>query len=154
MTSDLASRVGRHGVTALAVALAVGALVEDLARPTVDLDAGTFDRGPEAVIVTVLAGVAVVLALRGRLGVVAPLAALALFALASFPAPAWVLDSTFVYLLVMLSCGLAGYLTQSRRELMPGCWWSASLVPLPCRSTPTATSGAPCRSQSSRRSAG
>ncbi len=116
MTGDLASRVGRHGVTALAVALAVGALVEDLTRPTVDLDAGTFDRGPEAVIVTVLAGVAVVLALRGRLGVVAPLAALVLFALASFPASAWVLDSTFVYLLVMLSCGLAGYLTQTRRD--------------------------------------
>ena len=153
MASDLAHRVGRHGVTALAVALAVGALVEDLTRPTVDLDAGTFDRGPEAVIVTVLAGVAVVLALRGRLGVVAPLAALVLFALASFPASAWVLDSTFVYLLVMLSCGLAGYLTQTRRDYA-GCSWSASLVPLPCRSTPTATSGAPCRSPSSRRSAG
>jgi signal transduction histidine kinase len=116
MTSDLANRVGRHGVTVLAAALAVGALVEDLTRPTVDLDAGTYDRGPEAVIVTVLAGVAVLLALRGRLGVVAPLAALVLFALASFPASAWVLDSTFVYLLVMLSCGLAGYLTQSTRD--------------------------------------
>ena len=116
MASDLAHRVGRHGVTALAAALAVGALVEDLTRPTVELDAGTFDRGPEAVIVTVLAGVAWCLPSVSRLGVVAPLAALVLFALASFPASAWVLDSTFVYLLVMLSCGLAGYLTQTPRD--------------------------------------
>jgi signal transduction histidine kinase len=116
MASDQANRLGRHGVTALAAALAVGALVEDLTRPTVDLEAGTYDRGPEAVIVTVLAGVVLMLALRGRLGVLAPLGALVLFALASFPASAWVLDSTFVYLLVMLSCGLAGYLTQTPRD--------------------------------------
>jgi signal transduction histidine kinase len=116
MTSDLPNRVGRYGVTALAAAFAVGALVEDLARPTVHLDSGTYDRGPEAVIVTVLAGVVAVLALRGRLGIAGPLAAVVLFGLASFPASAWVLDSSFVYLLVMLSCGLAGYLTQSPRD--------------------------------------
>ena len=116
MASDQANRLGRHGVTALAAAFAVGALVEDLAGPTVQLDSGTYDRGPEAVIVTVLAGVVVLLALRGRLGIAAPLAALALFALATLPASAWALDSTFFYLLVMLSCGLAGYLTQSPRD--------------------------------------
>ena len=116
MASDLANRVGRYGVTALAVAFAVGALVEDLVRPTVPLDAGSLDRGPEAVIVAVLAAVVVLLALHSRLGLVAPLGALALFALASFAAPNWVLDSSFVYLLVMMSCGLAGYLTQSTRD--------------------------------------
>ena len=116
MASDQANRLGRFGVTALAAAFAVGALVEDLVKPTVDLDSGTYDRGPEAVIVTVLAVVVVLLTLRSRLGIAAPLAALALFGLATLPASSWALDSTFVYLLVMLSCGLAGYLTQSRRD--------------------------------------
>ena len=47
-------------------------------------------------------------------GVVAPICAVALFGLATLSAPAWVLDSAFVYLLVMLICGLGGYLATSR----------------------------------------
>ncbi len=54
--------------------------------------------------------------MRGRLGVAAPLSAVALFGLASLSAPEWVLDSTFVYLLVMLASGLAGYMAQSRLD--------------------------------------
>ena len=38
-------------------------------------------------------GVVALLALRGRLGVIAPLAAIALFGFASFPAPGWLIDS-------------------------------------------------------------
>jgi signal transduction histidine kinase len=117
MASEQASRLGRHGVTALAAAFAMGALAEDLVRPTVHLDSGTYDRGPEAVVVTVLAGVVVLLALRSRLGILGPLGALVLFGLAAFPASAWLLDSSFVYLLVMLSCGLVGYLTRSTRDV-------------------------------------
>ena len=46
--------------------------------------------------------------MRGRIGVVAPVAALAVFGVAAFSAHAWLLDSAFVYLLVMLLCGLGG----------------------------------------------
>jgi signal transduction histidine kinase len=104
----------RHGVTALAVTFAAGALVHDLVSPSVQLDSGRYDRGPEAVIAAVLVGVVVLVALRGRLGVVAPLSAIALLGLATLTARTWVLDSGFVFLLVMLVCGLGGYLTTSR----------------------------------------
>jgi signal transduction histidine kinase len=112
--SDLRLLLERHGVTALAVAFASGALVHDLVSPSVRLDSTRYDRGPEAVIAAVLVGVVVLVALRGRLGVVAPLSAIALLGLATLTARAWVLDSGFVFLLVMLVCGLGGYLTTSR----------------------------------------
>jgi signal transduction histidine kinase len=112
--TDLRARLGRHAVTVLAACFAAGALVEDLVSPTVTLGSGRYDRGPEAVVAAVLVGAVALLALRDRLGVVAPICAVALFGLATLPAPAWVLDSTFVYLLVMLTCGLGGYLAQSR----------------------------------------
>ena len=112
--SDLRVQLERHGVTALAVAFAAGALVHDLVSPSVQLDSARYDRGPEAVIAAVLVGVVVLVALRGRLGVVAPLSAIALLGLATLTARAWVLDSGFVFLLVMLVCGLGGYLTTSR----------------------------------------
>jgi signal transduction histidine kinase len=100
-------------VTALAVAFAAGALVHDLVSPTVMLDSGRYDRGPEAVIAAVLVGVVVLVALRGRLGLVAPLSAIALLGLVTLTARTWVLDSGFVFLLAMLVCGLGGYLTTS-----------------------------------------
>ena len=114
MGSKLRAYAKRDGVTVLAAVFAVGALIEDLVRPTVTLDSGTYDRGPEAVIAVVLVGVVALVALRHRLGVVAPASVLGLFGLASLSAPAWVLDSSFVYLLVMLNCGLGGYLAQSQ----------------------------------------
>jgi len=108
------ARFGRHAVIALAACFAAGALVEDLVVPTVTVGTTTYDRGPEAVIAVVLAGAVILVALRDRLGVVAPICALALFGLGTLSASAWVLDSAFVYLLVMLDCGLGGYLATSR----------------------------------------
>lgn len=61
----------------------------------------------------VLAGVVIVVALRERLGVVGPLSAIALLGLASLSAPVWVLNSNVIFLLVMLLCGLAGYMSTS-----------------------------------------
>jgi signal transduction histidine kinase len=112
--SDLRVQLERHGVTALAVAFAAGALVHDLVSPAVQLDSARYDRGPEAVIAAVLVGVVALVALRGRLGIVAPLSGIALLGLATLTARAWVLDSGFVFLLVMLVCGLGGYLATSR----------------------------------------
>ena len=100
-------------MTALAVAFAAGALVHDLVSPTVTLDSGRYDRGPVAVIAAVLLGVVVLIALRDRLGIIAPLSAIALLGLATLTARTWVLDSGFVFLLAMLVCGLGGYLTSS-----------------------------------------
>jgi signal transduction histidine kinase len=113
MRSDLRLQLERHGVTALAAAFAAGALAHDLVNPTVTLDSGRYDRGPEAVIAAVLVGVVVLVALRGRLGIIAPLSAIALLGLATLTARTWVLDSGFVFLLAMLICGLGGYLTSS-----------------------------------------
>ena len=113
MQMDVSANFGRYGVTVVVACLAVGALIEDLAGPTVTIQDGTYDRGPEAVIVVTLAVAAILVAMRGRLGVAAPLAALAAFALASFSAHAWLLDSVFVYLLVMLICGLGGFLART-----------------------------------------
>ena len=97
MAADLGDRLGRHGVSAPWRCFAAGALVEDLVSPTVTLDGRPFDRGPEAVIVVVLVGAAALVVLRGRLGVAAPLSAVALFGLASLTADGWVFDSTFVF---------------------------------------------------------
>jgi signal transduction histidine kinase len=112
--TDLVARFGRHAVTALAACFAAGALVEDLVSPTATLGDVRYDRGPEVLIAAVLAGAVTLVALRDRLGVVAPIGAVGLFGLASIWAPAWVLDSSFVYLLIMLICALGGYLAQSR----------------------------------------
>lgn len=111
--SDLRTFVERHGVTALVATFAVCALVEDLTSPTVKLGASQYDRGPEAALVVVLAGIVALVALRGRLGLVGPLAAIGLVGVASLAAPAWVLDSSFVFLLGMVVCGVAGYLAQT-----------------------------------------
>jgi PAS domain S-box-containing protein len=113
MLADLGARLGSYWVSAIAACFAVGALVEDLASPTVVIGGRRYDRGSEAVITAVLCGVVALVALRGRLGVAAPLSALALVGVASFAAPAWVLDSGFLFLLVMLACGIAGYMAES-----------------------------------------
>jgi signal transduction histidine kinase len=129
--TDLMARFGRHGVSALAACFAAGALVEDLVSPTETLGADRYDRGPDAVIAAVLIAAVTLVALRGRLGVVAPLSAVALFGLATLAAPEWVLDSAFVYLLVMLICGLGGYLAQSRLSHAAGLlvlWVAGSLA--------------------------
>jgi signal transduction histidine kinase len=112
--TPLRPRVGHHSVTVLAAGFASGALLEALIRPTVTLGAGRYDRGPDAVIALVLVACVTLVALRSRLGVAAAIGAVGVLGLASLPAPAWVLDSAFVYLLVMLVCGLGGYLAQTR----------------------------------------
>lgn len=114
MATHWGVRLGRYGVTVVAAGFAVGALIEDLVTPTVVIAGRVYDRGPEAVLTVVLAAATTLVALRRRLGVVAPLSALVLFGLASFTATAWLLDSVFVYLLVMLTCGLSGYFAHSR----------------------------------------
>jgi signal transduction histidine kinase len=113
---DLGALFRRHGVSAVAACFAAGALVEDLVRPTVTIAGQPYDRGPDALVAAVLAGAVTLVALRDRLGLVAPLSAIILFGLASLSAPAWVLDSPFVFLLVMLACGLGGYRAQSLRN--------------------------------------
>src|ERR1700704_2130747 len=114
--ADLSLRFGRYGVSAIAACFAVGALVEDLASPTVTIAGRSYDRGSEVVVIAVLCGVVALVALRGLLGTAAPLSALALIGVASLPAPAWVLDSTFVFLLAMLVCGISGYMAVSRLD--------------------------------------
>jgi signal transduction histidine kinase len=120
VATDLGARFGHHGVTALAACFALGALVEDLVRPSVTLGTGQYDRGPDAVIAASLAAVVTLVALRDRLGLLAPLSALALLGPVPLVAPVWLLDSSFVYLLAMLVCGLGGYLARSRRAHVTG----------------------------------
>jgi signal transduction histidine kinase len=102
--------VGRYGLDAIAASLAVAALVEDLINPIITIGLRRYDRGPEAVIIGMLCGAVVLVALRRRLGVGAPLAALGLGCVTAFAAPAWLLDSPFMFLLGMLLCGLSGFM--------------------------------------------
>jgi len=74
-------------VSAIVACFAVGAIVEDLASPTVVIGERSYDRGSEVVVTAVLCGVVALVARRGLLGIVAPLSALALIGVASFPAP-------------------------------------------------------------------
>ncbi|MEP7019545.1 MAG: histidine kinase [Pseudonocardiales bacterium] len=114
--ADLGAPFGRHGVSVIAACFAVGALVEHIASPTVTLNGRTYDRGSDAVVAAILCAAVVLVALRGVLGVWAPISAGALIGIASLPAPVWVLESAFVFLLVMLTCGISGYLAVSRIE--------------------------------------
>jgi signal transduction histidine kinase len=118
MTAGLGKRVERYAPTALAALFALGVLIEDLVRPAVTVDGRRYDRAPEVVVVVILCLAVGLVALRRRLGVIGPLAALAVLGLAAFPAPAWVLNSSFVYLLVMFVCGLSGYLAVGRVGLL------------------------------------
>src|SRR5262249_48657459 len=89
--------------------LAGGALLEDITTPRVALASGTYDRGPEPVIIAALIGVTVLIWFRPRLGVIAPLGGQVLLAVAAIWANAWVLNSPFVFIFGMLLCAAAGY---------------------------------------------
>ncbi len=116
--TDLGKRVERYAPTALAAAFALGALIEDLVSPMVTVGGRRYDRAPEVVVVIALGAAVALVALRRRLGVIGPLSALAAVGLAAIPAPAWLLNSSFVYLLVMFVCGLSGYLAGGRVGLL------------------------------------
>jgi signal transduction histidine kinase len=117
VVAGLSERVERYGSTALAGCLALGALIEDLISPDVTVGGDRYDRAPAVVVVVLCAAVALV-ALRRRIGVIGPLSALVVVGLAALPAPAWVLNSSFVYLLAMLVCGICGYLAVGRAEVL------------------------------------
>jgi signal transduction histidine kinase len=118
MRPGLGKRVERYAPTALAALFALAVLIEDLVRPSVTVGERRYDRAPDVVVVIVLCAAVALVALRRRLGVTGPLAALAVLGLAAVPAPAWVLNSSFVYLLVMFVCGLSGYLAVGRVGLL------------------------------------
>jgi signal transduction histidine kinase len=120
VATDLSARFGHYGVSTLAACFALGALVQDFLSPTVTLPAGQYQRGPVAVIAAALAAAMTLVVLSDRLGVVAPLCALAILGLASLWAQAWLLESGLVYLLAMLLCGLGGYLAHSWRSHVAG----------------------------------
>ena len=103
--------------TALAAAFALGTLIEDLVRPTVTVNGRHYDRAPRSPSCSSLTVAVALLALRGRLGVLSPLGALVASARRDLPAPAFALNTTFVFLFVMLVCGIAGYLAADRRGL-------------------------------------
>jgi signal transduction histidine kinase len=115
MRAGLPTRLEHHALTGLATAFAAGALIEDLVRPTVTVSGHRYDRAPEVAVLLFLAIAVVLVAARRRLGVLGPLGALATLGIATLPAPAWALNSSFVFLFVMLVCGISGYLTSSRR---------------------------------------
>jgi signal transduction histidine kinase len=115
MRAGLPPRLEHYALTGLAVAFALGALVEDLVRPTVTVDGQQYDRAPEAAVVLFLTAAAALVALRRRLGLLGPLGAVGVLGIATFPAPAFALNSSFVFLFVMLACGIGGYLTVGRR---------------------------------------
>jgi signal transduction histidine kinase len=124
------ARIMRDGITVLAAALALGALLEDLATPTVLISGQRFDRGPEAVIAIGLAGMVALVALRHRLGWIAPVSALAAAGVASIFARAWIIDSNFFFLFGMLVCGLIGYLSTTTRRILGsmGVIWAVAAV--------------------------
>jgi signal transduction histidine kinase len=116
--AGLGERIERYAPTTLAACFALGALIEDIVSPTVRIAGHGYDRAPEPAVVIVLCATVAFVALRRRIGVLGPLAALGAIALATFPAPAWVLNSSFVFLLVMLVCGISGYFAVSRVGLL------------------------------------
>jgi signal transduction histidine kinase len=111
-------RVEGYAPTALAGCFGFGALIEDLVNPVVRIGGRSYDRAPEGILVLVLCASVVLIGLRRRIGLFGPLSALGAIAVATLPAPAWVLNSSFVFLLAMLVCGLCGYLTADRVGLI------------------------------------
>ena len=101
--------IGTHWLAIAVGVLASGALLEDITTPRVALASGTYDRGPEPVIIAALIGVTVLIWFRPRLGVIAPLGGQVLLAVAAIWANAWVLNSPFVFIFGMLLCAAAGY---------------------------------------------
>ena len=112
--TDRRRTLAEHGITLVIAVLAVAVLAEDLASPTVRVADVRYDRGPEAVIVAVLVLTVALIALRRRLGVIAPMAALGLFGLAAFISPVWLIESSAVLVLVLALCALTGYLFDDR----------------------------------------
>src|SRR3954451_262794 len=75
VTTDLSTRFGPHGVSALAACFAAGALAENIASPAVTIAGNRYDRGPDAVIALTLLGALALVALRHRLAASVPAAA-------------------------------------------------------------------------------
>ena len=129
MFADLRSRLVPHALTAAVAGLAVAAFVEDVVRPEVVIEGARYDRGPAVVLTAALIATVALVALRSRIGPAAPIAAIAVLTLAALPADAWLLHSPFVFLLVMLLCGVCGYEGRGRWSLaaLPVIW-AAALV--------------------------
>ena len=127
MFADLRSRLVPHALTAAVAGLAVAAFVEDVLRPDVVIEGVRYDRGPAVVITAALCATVALVALRSRIGPAAPVAAIAVLTLAALPARTWLLHSPFVFLLVMLLCGLCGYESRGRWSLaaLPVIWAAA-----------------------------
>jgi signal transduction histidine kinase len=109
------SRIEHYALTGLAAALALGTLIEDLVRPDVTVTGRQYDRAPELALVVFLVVAVALLALRRRIGILGPIGALVALGVATLPAPALALNTSFVFLFAMLVCGMAGYATADRR---------------------------------------
>src|SRR4051794_40856551 len=114
VVADLRSRLTPHALTVAAAVVAVAALIEDIARETVTIDGHGYDRGPDVVIVGALAVAVLLIGLRRQIGLLAPIGALAVFGVAALPARAWALNSPDVFVLVMMICGLSGFMSRGR----------------------------------------
>ena len=111
-------RVVRDGITVLAACFATGALLEDIVDPKVTIGGQQYDRGPEVVIVLALVGMVGLVALRLRYRFLAPLGAMALGGAAPLFARAWIINSSFFFLLAMMVCGLVGYAATTRPRIL------------------------------------
>jgi signal transduction histidine kinase len=109
ISSLVGGYVGRYWIDAAVVVLAVIAVIEDLVSPTATLSDVRYDRGPELVIIPLLLFVSALMLLRRRLGLAAPIIALVLLGVSSFPARAWIPSSVAAYLLVIVVAATLGY---------------------------------------------
>ena len=116
--AELPSRLEHYALSGLAGAFALGTLIEDLARPKVSVNGHEYDRAPEVALVLFLVSAMVLLELRRRIGILGPVGALVALGVATLAAPALALNTTFVFLFVMLVCGITGYLVTDRRGLL------------------------------------
>src|SRR5262249_20386751 len=91
--SRITSLLGRYVVDAAVCVLAVIVVIEDLVSPTATLADHRYDRGPEIVIIPVTVIAAALMLARRRIGIAAPMIAMALFGASSFPAKAWLPSS-------------------------------------------------------------
>ncbi len=101
----------------LAACFAFGALLEDVTSQRVTIAGQRFDRGPEPVLIVTLVVMVALVAVRHRLGLGGPLLAMAIGGVAALSARAWILDSSFFFLLAMLVCGLVGYYSTTPRRI-------------------------------------
>jgi signal transduction histidine kinase len=108
--------LARYAVDLAVSALALASLIEDLALPVTTLQGRDYDRAPEWLVVIVVCAIPVLVALRRRIGIAGPLAAIVLAGLTAIPAPAWVPDSAFMFFLVILVSGVSGYMASRPLE--------------------------------------